>query len=185
MKRGWDDLWAASGAWEGLGVRCREGLRGPFGIVKLVFLPSFSFHVFILLNTCSRKQGQGRHCWFLVRLAGINRVEMLAWMEPGGQHLDFSRTLLGRRAVLAEHFRMDPKPILSLGKLDGAAGMTENAVPAKRGKRKSWRSVCHDVGQNHRFAATLSCSSCSYANPRKHPHRERRQACRKKCASER
>lgn len=162
-------------------MRCREGLRGPFGIVKLVFSPSFSFHVFILLNTCSRKQGQGLHCWFLVTLAGINRVEMLAWMEPGGQHLDFSRTLLGRRAVLAEHFRMDPKPILSLGKLDGAAGMTGNAVPAKRGEEKIMEIGLPRCRSKTPFLMPLFLvHRVVYANPRKHPHRERRQACRKK-----
>lgn len=43
---------------------------------------------------------------------------------------------LGRRAVLAEHFRMDPKAILSLGKLDGASGMTEKRSASKEGEEE-------------------------------------------------
>lgn len=48
-------FWGLGGP--GREVRCREGLRGPFRIVKLVFLLSFSFHVFILLNTLLEEAG--------------------------------------------------------------------------------------------------------------------------------
>lgn len=95
--------------------------------------------------------------------AGWHQSGRDACLEGAGgeQHLNFSRTLLGRRAVLAEHFRMDPKPILSLGKLDGAAGMTENAVPAKRGRENHGDRFATMSAKNTVFDATLSCSSCS------------------------